>query len=44
LGYDKYVGLGREYGMGDVKPPSNEQMESLRRVAEREGLKAIIGG
>ena len=44
LGYDKYVGLDREYGMGDVKPPSNEQMERLRRVAEREGLKAIIGG
>ena len=44
LGYDKYVGLDREYGMGDVKPPSNEQMERLRQVAEREGLKAIIGG
>ena len=44
LGYDKYVGLGREYGMGDVKPPSNEQMESLRRVAESAGLKAVIGG
>ena len=44
LGYDKYTGLDREYGMGDVKPPSNEQMESLRRVAESEGLKAVIGG
>lgn len=44
LGYDKYVGLGREYGMGDVKPPNGEQMERLRRVAEQEGLTAVIGG
>ena len=44
LGYDKYKGLDREYGMGDVKPPSNEKMEMLRKVAEQEGLKAIIGG
>ena len=44
LGYDKYTGLGREYLMGDVKPPSAEKMESLRRIAEGEGLKAIIGG
>ncbi len=44
LGYDKYTGLDRDYGMGDVKPPSNEKMESLRRVAESEGLKSIIGG
>ena len=44
LGYDKYVGLDREYKMGDVKPPSGEQMERLRRVAEQEGLTAVIGG
>ncbi len=44
LGYDKYVGLSREYGMGDVRPPQNEQMERLRRVAEAEGLIAIVGG
>ena len=44
LGYDKYVGLGREYLMGDVKPPSKEKMERLRRVAESAGLKAVIGG
>ncbi len=44
LGYDKYVGLNREYGMGDVPSPTNEKMEALRRVAEREGLKAVIGG
>lgn len=44
LGYDKYIGLGREYTMGDVPPPTKEKMEELRLVAEREGLRAILGG
>ena len=44
LGYDKYVGLEREYKMGDLKPPTQEKMEALRRVAESEGLRAVIGG
>ena len=44
LGYDKYMGLDREYKMGDVPPPSKEKMEELRKVAERTGLTAIIGG
>ena len=44
LGYDKYVGLDREYKMGDVPPPSKEKMESLRKIAENAGLTAIIGG
>ena len=44
LGYDKYVGLGREYKMGDVKPPEKDKMERLRKVAESEGLNAVIGG
>ena len=44
LGYDKYMGLEREYGMGDLKPPTAEKMEKLRRVAESYGLKAVIGG
>ena len=44
LGYDKYMGLGREYGMGDLTTPSAEKMERLRQVAEREGLRAILGG
>ncbi|MBR3893988.1 MAG: glycyl-radical enzyme activating protein [Clostridia bacterium] len=44
LGYDKYMGLERDYGMGDLPTPNAEKMERLRRVAEREGLKAIIGG
>lgn len=45
LGYDKYTGLGRPYLMGEeLMPPSNDKMERLRQVAEREGLRAIIGG
>ena len=44
LGYDKYVGLDRPYLMGDIKPPSAEKMEKLRRIAEAEGLNAVIGG
>lgn len=44
LGYDKYVGLDREYRMGDVPPPSKEKTESLRKAAESIGLCAIIGG
>lgn len=44
LGYDKYMGLDREYGMGELPVPSKEKMEILRRVAEREGLKSVIGG
>lgn len=44
LGYDKYVGLGREYGMGDVVPPTNEKMQILKAIAESTGLEAKIGG
>lgn len=44
MGRDKYEGLGREYLMGDIKSPSNEQMLSLIKVAEGYGLKAKIGG
>ena len=44
LGYDKYMGLERDYGMGDLPTPSAEHMERLRRIAESEGLKAVIGG
>lgn len=44
LGYDKYVGLGREYGMGDVLPPNAEHMAILKGVAESTGLEVQIGG
>lgn len=44
LGYDKYMGLSREYGMGDIEPPSAEKMQALKHVAESTGLDVIIGG
>ena len=44
MGRDKYIGLGREYGMGDVKSPTNELMNVLAQTAEQFGLKVQIGG
>ena len=45
LGQDKYTGLNREYLMGDVKPPTNEHMEKLLKVAEvTSGIECQIGG
>lgn len=45
LGQDKYDGLGREYLMPDVVPPSNEKMEQLKRVVEANcRLECQIGG
>ena len=43
-GKDKYVGLGREYLMGDVAMPTDEHMQKLKAVAESFGLKCKIGG
>ena len=44
LGYDKYVGLGREYLMGDLKTPDAFKMEALKTAAERQGIHTVIGG
>ncbi len=44
MGRDKYIGLGRDYDMGDIKSPTNELMEVLKQTAEQFGLKAYIGG
>lgn len=45
LGQDKYAGLGREYLMGDVEPPTNEKMEQLLQIAEQtSGVECQIGG
>ncbi len=45
LGRDKYDGLGREYLMGDVLPPSMEHMRRLKEAAVRaSGLDCQIGG
>lgn len=44
FGRDKYVGLGREYLMGDIPSPTEEHMQKLKTVAEGFGLKCKIGG
>lgn len=45
LGQDKYGQLGRTYTLPDLRPPEPEQMEQLRRAAERaSGLTCQIGG
>ena len=44
LGYDKYIGLGREYTMGDAPLNTAEHIARLKRVAESTGLICEIGG
>ena len=44
LGQDKYNGLGRNYSLKEIEPPSREKMEYLLSVAEESGLKCQIGG
>lgn len=45
LGQDKYAGLGRNYLMGGILPPTKEKMEGLLKTAIAEsGLNCRIGG
>ena len=44
LGSDKYKGLGRNYSMKEIEPPSKEKMERLLEIAEECGIRAQIGG
>ncbi|MBQ0124975.1 MAG: glycyl-radical enzyme activating protein, partial [Clostridiales bacterium] len=44
LGKDKYAGLGREYTLNDIEPPSKELMQELLDVVLSEGLRGQIGG
>lgn len=45
LGQDKYEGLGRQYQLTDILPPSNEHMEMLKRVVvQNSNLVCQIGG
>ena len=44
LGYDKYIGLGREYSIGDVELLSQDKIAILKAAAERSGLIVKIGG
>ncbi len=44
LGTDKYAGLGRNYSLTEIEPPTKEKMEYLLSVAQTSGLKCKIGG
>ena len=44
FGYDKYVGLNREYPMGDIPTPTEEKMQELLKAANNENIIAQIGG
>ena len=44
LGYDKYIGLSRQYPMGDLKTPDSAKMKLLSEAAQSEGLRVNIGG
>lgn len=45
LGQDKYEGLGREYLMGEILPPTNEYMLTLKKAVESVcDLDCQIGG
>ena len=44
LGSDKYKGLGRNYSMKEIEPPTRERMERLLEIAEECGIRAQIGG
>jgi len=44
LGSDKYRGLGRNYSLSELEPPTKERMEYLLSVAEESGLRCQIGG
>ena len=44
-GRGKYEGLGRGYPMGDIKAPTDESMQILKKMVEKETtLECIIGG
>ena len=44
LGSDKYAGLGRNYALKEIEPPTQERMEYLLEVARESGLHCQIGG
>jgi len=44
IGTDKYKGLGRDYSLTGIEPPSKELMNELLEVVDSYGLKGQIGG
>jgi len=43
LGSAKYRELGMDYEITDIKPPTEEQMQRLRKIVESFGLKEMTG-
>jgi pyruvate formate lyase activating enzyme len=43
-GEGKYAALGREYPMGDAKPPADAEMERFKQEVEKTGLLCRVGG
>lgn len=44
IGTDKYKGLGRDYSLTGIEPPSKELMNELLEVVNSYGLKGQMGG
>ena len=44
FGMDKYKGLGRDYELKDLVPPTAEKMQSLLKIAQTTRLQCKIGG
>lgn len=44
LGQDKYKGLGRQYELADLLPPTEDKMQRLKQAAETTGIACQIGG
>jgi pyruvate formate lyase activating enzyme len=42
-GKTKYVSLGRRYGLGKLKPPSNADLQKLVKLVRNAGIKVTIG-
>ncbi len=43
LGSSKYRQLGMDYEITDIKPPTEEQMQRLRKIVDSFGLKEMTG-
>lgn len=44
IGSDKYAGLGREYSLAHIEPPTKEKMDRLLQIVNGCGLRGQIGG
>lgn len=44
LGAGKYASVGRSYALGDVAPPSDEDVERAARICRKVGLEVVVRG